>query len=88
MRLTTSNTHVSLTIFAMSILTTRGEHLRSDLHAGSGAVSGRKLLTAREVASRAAALLGRAELRARALLWRRGMGQLELENANCGDLVG
>jgi len=49
MRLTTSNTHVSLTIFAMSILTTRGEHLRSDLQAGSGAVSGRKLLTAREV---------------------------------------
>ena len=36
MRSTTSNIHVSLTIFAMSVLITRGEHLRADLHAASG----------------------------------------------------
>merc|ERR1719428_574796 len=49
MRSTITNTYVSLTIFAMSILTARGEHLRSDLQAGSRVASGRKLLTAREV---------------------------------------
>lgn len=80
MRSTTSNIHVPLTIFAMSVLITRGEHLRADLHAASGVgeeqgldsistklkprgghtedrpmlldkptVSGRKLLTSREL---------------------------------------